>query len=416
MSLSELKKQFAEYKAKDLALNMERGQPSDADFDLSIKMLTIVGEKDIKTPSGIDIRNYPGGITGLKEARELFSKVIEVNLDEIIVGNNSSVKLLAEILMWSLVRGLKNSDRPWGSSGTRAKIIVTVPGYDRHFNLLDTLGFEMVTVNMTEVGPDIDEIERIASRDSTVKGLVFVPRYSNPTGDTVSAEVIKRLAGMDTAAKDFTIFADNAYAVHHLTDNPVKRLNLLQECEKAGNPDRVFIFGSTSKMTFSGAGIGFLGTSKENLKYIGGLMGAAAIGPNKIEQYRHVQFLSTYPGGIEGLMKEHAKILKPKFDIVDKILTRELAGTNLAEWTKPEGGYFVSLNTKKPAASRVVELAKELGVGLTPAGATYPSGKDPNNSNIRLAPTRPPAAEVEEAMTVVALCVKLADAEFDQNR
>lgn len=391
---------------------MQRGQPSDADFDLSNEMLTIVGKDDTKTPSGLAIRNYPGGIAGLPEARELFSKVIEVDSTEIIVGNNSSVQLLGEILMWAFIRGLKHSDKGWCKEKT--KIIVTVPGYDRHFTLLKEIGFEMVEVNMTETGPDINNIEKIASQDPTIKGMVFVPVYSNPSGETVSAEIVKRLASMKTAAKDFTLFADNAYAVHHLTDNPAQGPNLLRECEKAGNPDRVYIFGSTSKITFAGGGIGFVGTSKGNLEYIGKLLNATCIGPNKIEQYRHVKFLSKYPGGIEGLMKKHAEILKPKFDIVEKILSRELGGTGLAKWTKPKGGYFVSLDATRPVADRVVALAKELGVKLTGAGATYPYG-DPDNSNIRLAPSRPPVEEVEEAMEVVAFCVKLATAEYDEN-
>ena len=391
---------------------MQRGQPSDADFDLSNEMLTIVGEEDTQTPSGIAIRNYPGGIAGLPEARDLFSKVIGVDPQEIIVGNNSSVQLLGEIVMWAFIRGLKHSDEPWCKEKT--KIIVTVPGYDRHFALLKEIGFELLEVNMTETGPDIDRTEEIASQDKRVKGMVFVPVYSNPSGETVSAEVVKRLATMKTAAKDFTLFADNAYAVHHLTDDPVTIPNLLRECEKAGNPDRVYVFGSTSKITFAGAGIGFVGTSKGNVEYISRLLNATCIGPNKIEQYRHVKFLSKYPGGIAGLMKKHSEILKPKFDVVRKVLSRDLGGTGLAVWTKPQGGYFVSLDTTKPVAARVVELAKELGVKLTGAGATYPYG-DPNNSNIRLAPSRPPVEEVEAAMEIVAFCVKLASAEFDEN-
>jgi DNA-binding transcriptional MocR family regulator len=413
LTLAELKKQFADYKGKGLDLDMQRGQPSDANFDLSNEMLTIVGEDEIKKPDVKDIRNYPGGTAGLPEARKLFASVIDVTSDEIIVGNNSSVKLLSEILMWALIRGLDHSgEKPWGKK--KAKMIVTVPGYDRHFLLLRNLGFEMVEVNMTESGPDIDKIEKIVSADPAVKGMLFVPVYSNPTGDTVSGDVVKRLARMKTAAKDFTLFADNAYAVHHLTDNPVKIPNLLRECEKAGNPDRIYIFGSTSKMTFAGSGVGFVGTSKGNLEYICKLMNAACIGPNKIEQYRHVQFLSKKAGGIETLMKKHAEILKPKFDIVEKVLSRELGGTGLAEWTKPKGGYFVSLNTTKPVADKVVGLAKELGVKLTAAGSTYPNG-DPNNANIRIAPSRPPVAEVETAMVVVALCIKLASAEYDRD-
>ncbi|MBE2196976.1 MAG: aminotransferase class I/II-fold pyridoxal phosphate-dependent enzyme, partial [Anaerolinea sp.] len=275
------------------------------------------------------------------------------------------------------------------------------------------LGIEMVTVAITPDGPDMDAVEALAAADASIKGIFFVPTYSNPTGDSVSDETVKRLASMKTAASDFTILADDAYLVHHLTDEPVKPLNLLRACEDAGNPDRVYLFGSTSKITFASGGIGFMAASVANVAYISKLMGTQYIGPNKIEQYRHVKFLSSYPGGIDGLMREHANYLKPKFDAVVEVLTRELGGTGLATWTNPKGGYFISLDTTKPVADRVVALAKGAGVALTPAGATYPHEKDPHNANIRLSPSRPPAEEVAQAMEVVALCVKIASAEYD---
>ena len=409
MSLAELKAKFEEYKGMNLNLNMQRGQPSDDNFNLSNTLLEALAPSDTITESGIEIRNYPGGVQGLKEARTILSKVIGVNPDDVILGNNSSLRMLANTLMWSLIKGVKDSDKPWGQ--IKPKMIVTVPGYDRHFRLLNTLGFEMLPVQMTPNGPDINEIEKLAKSDDSIKGLVFVPTYSNPTGDTVSDEVVERLAKMETKAKDFTIFADDAYVVHHLTNDPVKPKNLLQACKDAGNPDRVYIFGSTSKITFSGAGIGIMGSSSENIKYIVSLIGCEFIGPNKIEQLRHYNFIKSIPGEIEGLMKQHAEILKPKFDAVEEILSRELKDTDLAEWTKPKGGYFVSLTTKKPVASKVVDLAKELGLALTPAGATFPFGKDPNNSNIRISPTRPPVKEVSLAMEIVALCIKIASAE-----
>lgn len=410
-SLADLQAKYTAVQAKGLQLNMQRGQPSDADFDLSNPMLSIVDDSDLVTPSGVAIRNYPGGVAGLPEARELFSTVLGVQPSEIIVGNNASLSLMATVLMWAMLRGLKDSDAPW--VGQTPKMIVTVPGYDRHFRLLDELGIGMMPVRMTPNGPDIDEIEQIATSDPTVKGLFFVPTYSNPTGDTISDENVRRLASMNTAAPDFTILADDAYRVHHLTDTPANPLNLLTACKEAGNPDRIILFGSTSKITFAGAGIGFLGTSEANVAYLTGLMGAQTIGPNKIEQYRHWKFLSNYPGGIPGLMKEHAKILWPKFTAVQEVLAAELGDSGLATWTNPQGGYFVSLDTIKPVADRVVELANEAGVALTPAGATYPHRQDPHNSNIRLSPSRPPVEEVREAMKVVALCVKLASAEYD---
>jgi DNA-binding transcriptional MocR family regulator len=409
--LQTLQKQYKAVQAMNLSLNMQRGQPSDADFDLSNGMLTIVDETDVVTPSGVALRNYPGGQTGLPEARELFATILGVRPDEMIVGNNASLKLMSNTLMWALLRGLKDSDQPWGQQSP--KMIVTVPGYDRHFSLLAALGFELVAVPMTADGPDMDEVERLAAGDTAVKGIFFVPTYSNPTGDTVSDEVVRRLAGMKTAASDFTIFADDAYRVHHLTDEPAEPLNLLRACEAAGNPDRVYLFGSTSKITFAGAGIGFMGSSVANVAYLTGLTGLQSIGPNKIEQYRHVKFINSYPGGLAGLMKAHAANLRPKFEAVQEVLVKELGGNGrFATWTQPKGGYFVSLDTVCPVADRVVELAKKAGVALTPAGATYPFKKDPHNSNIRLSPSRPPVAEVAQAMEVVALCIKIASLEY----
>lgn len=410
-TLQALQETYQAIQAKNLNLNMQRGQPSDADFDLSNQMLTIVDETDLVTPSGIALRNYPGGQTGLPEARELFATVLGVKPEEMIVGNNASLKLMSNTLMWALLRGLKDSDQPWGQQSP--KMIVTVPGYDRHFSLLDALGFEMLTVPMTSDGPDMAAVEALAANDPTVKGITFVPTYSNPTGDTVSDETVRRLAKMKTAASDFTIFADDAYRVHHLTAEPAEPLNLLRACEAAGNPDRVYLFGSTSKITFAGAGIGFMASSVANVAYLTRLTGFQSIGPNKVEQYRHVKFINSYPGGLGGLMRDHAANLGPKFAAVQEVLARELGDGRFATWTHPKGGYFVSLDTLCPVADRVVTLAKEAGVALTPAGATYPHKKDPNNSNIRLSPSRPPVAEVAQAMEVVALCVKIATLEYD---
>lgn len=410
-SLEKLRQRLAAYKAMNLQLNMQRGQPSDEDFDLSNPMLTIVDETDVVSPGGVALRNYPGGVAGLAEARALFGGMLGIRPEETIVGNNASLRLMSNTLMWALLRGLLHSEGPWIHQSP--KLIVTVPGYDRHFALADALGFEMVLAPMTPDGPDMDKVEALAAADPSIKGLFFVPTYSNPTGDTVSDETVRRLAAMQTAAPDFTIFADDAYVVHHLTDEPERPLNLVRACEAAGNPDRTYLFGSTSKITFAGAGIGFMGSSLANVTYLTKLMGYQSIGPNKIEQYRHVKFINSYPGGLAGLMRDHARILKPKFDAVQRALAKELAGTGLATWTNPKGGYFVSLDTTRPVADRVVALAKEAGVALTPAGATYPHNHDPHNSNIRLSPSRPPVEEVEQAMEIVGLCVKLASAEYD---
>ncbi len=392
------------FRAMNLSLDMQRGQPSDANFDLSSALLTSVGPEDVVTPSGIDVRNYPGGIAGIREARELFAEMLGTTAEQVIVGNNASLELMHSVLAWALLRGL--GEGPWVSQ--KPKMIVTVPGYDRHFQLLTDLGFDLVSVPMTNEGPDPDAVAALASSDPTVKGLFFVPTYSNPTGDTTSAAVAEQLVSLKAAAPDFTIFADDAYRVHHLYEDQDTPPDLLGTAHEAGNPDRVIVFASTSKITFSSAGLGFMASSPKTIGYLSKLLSSQSIGPNKLEQYRHVRFLRAYPGGIPGLMRDHARILAPKFAAVEDVLQRELGGTDLATWTKPRGGYFVSLDTAKPVASDVVQLAKDLGVTLTPAGATFPGGKDPNNSNIRLAPTRPPLDEVRLAMEVLAHCVRVA--------
>ena len=410
-TLSDLREEYEAFKEMGLALNMQRGQPSDADLDLSNALLQSVDASDIRTPSGTDIRNYGGGVAGLPEVRALFAEVLNAEPYEVMVGNNASLELLSHVLTWALLRGLKDSPAPWG--GQSPKMMVTVPGYDRHFTLLQALGFELASVPMLSDGPDLDKVERLAA-DETVKGILFVPTYSNPTGDTLSQANAKRLASLKTAAPDFTIFADDAYRVHHLYPDHDTPPDLLKACKDAGNPDRVYVFSSTSKVTLAGAGLGYVGSSAANITYLSNLFGVQSIGPNKVEQYRHVKFLRDYPSGVEGLMRDHAKLIAPKFEAVYEVLQRELGGTGLATWTEPKGGYFISLDTTKPVAERVVELAKGAGVSLTPAGATYPDGNDPKGSNIRLAPTRPPVEEVRQAMEVVATCIKLASAEYDK--
>jgi DNA-binding transcriptional MocR family regulator len=404
--MSNTRERYDALRALGLKLDLTRGQPGDDNFDISNAMLTVVDDQSLVTPSGVALRNYPGGIAGIKEARELFAPVLGVQPDEIIVGNNASLALEGHVLMWAMLKGVPGSPAPWCKGDV--KFIVTVPGYDRHFLMLERLGITMIPVAMTSDGPDIAAIEKLAATDPSVKGLLFVPTYSNPTGDTTSQAVADRLAAMKTAAPDFTILADDAYAVHHLVDTPPAHPDLLGAAKKAGHPTRVILFGSTSKITFASAGVSFLGGSKETIAWISELMGTQMISPNKVEQYRHVLFLSRFPGGIAGVMKAHQKLLAPKFAAVEEVLSCELSGKGLARWTQPKGGYFVSLDTEKPVASKVVQLAKEAGVALTPAGATYPFGKDPNNRNIRISPTRPPFDQVRKAMEVVAVCVQLA--------
>jgi DNA-binding transcriptional MocR family regulator len=405
-AMSTTRERYEALRALGLKLDLTRGQPGDDNFDLSNAMLTIVDDKALVTPGGVALRNYPGGIAGIKEARELFAPMLGAKPDEVIVGNNASLELEGKALMWAMLKGVPNSLAPWCKG--EVKFIVTVPGYDRHFLMLERLGISMIPVAMKADGPDIAAIEKIVASDASVKGLLYVPTYSNPTGDTTSQAVADRLGAMKTAAPDFTIFADDAYAVHHLDDTPPAHPDLLGAAKKAGNATRVVLFGSTSKITFAGAGVSFLAGSKETIAWIGEFMGTQMITPNKVEQYRHVLFLGRYPGGIAGIMKAHRNLLAPKFVAVEDILARELGGKNLATWTKPKGGYFVSLDTAKPVASKVVQLAKEAGVALTPAGATFPFGKDPNDRNIRISPTRPPVDQVRKAMEVVAVCVQLA--------
>jgi len=396
---------------EERSLNMERGQPADENFDLSLPLLSAVGEDDIVTDAGIDIRNYPGGVAGLAEARALFAPVLGARADEVIVGGSSSLELMSHVLSWALLRGVNGSAAPWVRGP--AKLIVTVPGYDRHFGLAEALGYELVAVPIGPQGPDMDAVERLAADDAAIKGIYFVPNHSNPTGDSLSSEAAARLTKMPTAAPDFTVFADDAYAVHHLVEPEAPAPPLLRVAEAAGNPERVIVFGSTSKVTFASAGLAFMAASVANVRYWSALFSAQSIGPNKAEQWRHVRFLGGYPDGIAGLMRDHARILAPKFAAVAETLELELGNRGLARWSAPRGGYFVSLDTDRPVADRVVALAREAGVALTPTGATFPGGVDPGNRNIRLAPTRPSLEDVREAMGIVCRCVRLASAEHD---
>lgn len=406
---------YAELKAKNLALDLQRGQPSDADFDLSNGLLTTLTAADT-VMDGLELRNYTGGtVAGLPSARALFADYLCVDPANVLVWNNSSLELQGLVLTYAMLHGVPGSEQGWAFGANRPKVIVTVPGYDRHFGLLASVGFDMVSVPMESDGPDVEAIAELAASDADIKGVLFVPTYSNPTGDTISEAKARRLASMPTAAADFRIFADDAYRAHHLTDTPDPLVNFLDLCAEAGNPDRAIVFASTSKVTFAGSGLGFLATSAANLAWLSKLLNAQSIGPNKLEQARHVRFLSAYPGGVPGLMRDHAALIAPKFQAIDEALTEILGagGGGYATWRLPKGGYFVSLDTVDPVADRVVQLAAEAGVKLTPAGATYPSA-DPNNANIRLAPTRPPLEEVREAMSAVGICIKLASLEHRQ--
>ena len=399
-----LQDRYNAFQEKKLTLDMTRGKPSPEQLDLAMEMLTGDISREYRSPSGLDCRNY-GGLDGIREAKILFADYLEVAADEIIVGDNASLKMMHDTIMGALLYGVADSDQPWGALDA-VKFLCPSPGYDRHFAVCQYLGIEMITVAMGADGPDMDAVEELVAADETIKGIWCVPKYSNPTGITYSDDVVDRLASMRTRAEDFRIFCDNAYAVHHLTEvgDPLK--NVLTACREAGNPDRVFLFGSTSKISFAGSGVAMMAASRKNIEFILSKMQFQTIGPNKLNQLRHVLFFKDF-AGIEAHMKNHAAILKPKFDAVQVVLDKELAGSGVASWSKPNGGYFISIDTLPGCAQDVITQAAAAGVKLTPAGATFPYGRDPDNKIIRIAPSFPSAADVKTAMELVAICIQL---------
>jgi DNA-binding transcriptional MocR family regulator len=392
-----LLKRYGIFQEQDLTLDMTRGKPSPEQLDLAMDMLTGKISREFESPSGLDCRNY-GGLDGIKEAKELFASYMEVADDEII-----------DTIMGGMVYGMVESDQPWGKL-PKVKFLCPSPGYDRHFAVCQYLGIEMITVSMDDNGPDMDTVEDLVASDDSIKGMWCVPKYSNPTGITYSDEVIDRLASMKTKARDFTILCDNAYAVHHLSDEHDTLKNLLSACKEAGNPERVFLYGSTSKISFAGAGVAMMAGSRKNIEYVLSKMQFQTIGPNKLNQLRHVLFFND-ASGIEEHMKKHALILKPKFDAVLNVLDAELSGSGIANWSRPKGGYFISIDTLAGCAQDVVAKAAEAGVKLTPAGATFPYGNDPADRNIRIAPSFPSAADVNKAMELVAICIQIVSIE-----
>ena len=401
-----LEKKYQDFKARKLALNMTRGKPCPEQLDLAKGMISCLSEDDFLTASGVDCRNY-GGLDGIEEAKELFADFMDVAKEEIIIGGNSSLNTMHDVIAAAVTHGFPESDSPWGKQ-EEVKFLCPVPGYDRHFTILKHFGITMIPVKSDNNGPDMDMVEELVASDETIRGMWVVPKYANPTGVTLSDEVVDRLANMKVKAADFRIMADNAYTVHHLSDTPDRLKNILQACKDAGNPDRVFLFGSTSKVSFAGAGLSFVCGSGKNLEWIRKGLFVRTIGPDKLNQLRHVRFFKSMEN-IQTHMKKHAAIIKPKFDAVLEMLERELGGTGLAEWNTPNGGYFISLNTLPGKAKKVVQLAAEAGVQLTKAGATYPCGEDPEDSNIRIAPTFPSLDEIKTAMELVCICIKLAD-------
>ncbi len=406
---SELEKDYDSFKNKGLKLDMSRGKPSSSQLDLSMGMMDCLSSStSLKTEDGVDCRNY-GVLDGITQAKSLFSKMIGVGTDEIIIGGNSSLNLMYDAIVKAMIFGVYGGKKPWGKYD-EIKFLCPVPGYDRHFAICESFGIKMINIPLNSDGPDMDMVERLVSSDEKIKGIWCVPMYSNPDGITYSDEVVKRFANLLTKADDFRIFWDNAYSIHHLTDTPDKLLNILEECKKAGNPDLVYVFGSTSKVSFSGAGIAMMGASKANIDYIKKLMAIQTIGPDKINQLRHVKYFKDFDG-IKAQMEKHKAIVAPKFEAVLKMLDEEIAPLGIASWHKPNGGYFISFNTMDGCAKRVVELCKEAGVVLTPAGATFPYGIDPEDKNIRIAPTFPPVSELETAMELFCICIKLASVE-----
>ena len=402
---SHLQDKYDAYKQQKLSLDMSRGKPSPEQLDLSMGMLDIVNSADIvKSEDGTDLRNY-GGLDGISEPKEFFAAMLEVSPKEIIVGGNSSLAVMYDTVARAMFHGVYGSETPWGKLPT-VKFLAPSPGYDRHFAICEHFGIEMITINMLDDGPDMDAVEKLVSEDESIKGIWCVPKYSNPDGITYSDEVVDRLAKMNTKAKDFRIFWDNAYAVHHLTDKPDELKNMLAACKEAGHPDRVFIFSSTSKISFAGAGVAVMAASEANLQFIRKSLSVQTIGADKINQLRHVRFFKDMDT-LKAHMEKHAAILKPKFDIVLEVLEAELGDKQIASWKKPNGGYFISLNTLDGCAKEVVKMAKEAGVTLTGAGATFPYGVDPRDRNIRIAPSYPSLAELKKAIEVLSVCVQL---------
>lgn len=405
----DLMAEYELYKSKGLKLDMSRGKPGADQLDLSMGMLDTVSSKDIvKSEAGADCRNY-GILDGIPEAKKLFSEMIGVLDDEIFISGNSSLNIMYDTISKAMLFGLIESEKPW-SKYEKIKFLCPVPGYDRHFAICESMGIEMVNIPMTATGPDMDMVEKLVSEDETIKGIWCVPMYSNPDGITYSDETVKRFASMKTKAKDFRIFWDNAYCVHHVSDTPDSLLNIMDECKKCKTENRVFIFGSTSKVSFPGSGVAMMGASKANLDYFKKLITIQTIGSDKINQLRHVKFFKDMDG-INAHMQKHKAILAPKFNAVLDTLKREIEPLEIANWHKPNGGYFISFNTMDGCAKRVGELCRNAGVILTSVGATFPYGKDPQDKNIRIAPTFPPVEELQTAIDLFCICVKIASIE-----
>ena len=406
---SQLEKEFDEVKAKNLKLDMSRGKPSAAQLNLSMEMMDVLNSSsDLIGEDGVDCRNY-GVLDGITEAKQLLADMMEVPKDNIVIFGNSSLNIMYDTIARAMTHGVLGST-PWAKLD-KVKFLCPVPGYDRHFAITEHFGIEMINVPMTATGPDMDMVEKLVAEDEAIKGIWCVPKYSNPQGITYSDETVHRFATLKPAAKDFRIFWDNAYGIHHLYEDKQDYLTeILMECKKAGNPDMVYKFSSTSKISFPGSGIAAIAASDANLKEIREMMKVQTIGHDKLNQLRHVRYFKDIHGMVEH-MKKHADIMRPKFDAVLETLDRELGGLEIGSWIAPRGGYFISFDAMEGCAKAIVAKAKEAGLVMTGAGATFPYGKDPKDSNIRIAPSYPTSEELKTAAEIFVLSVKLVSIE-----
>lgn len=404
-----LKEEYGRVKKDRISLDLSRGKPGAEQLEMSEGLLSAVTRGDECIADGVDCRNY-GVLDGISEAKALLAELYSVPKERIIIGGNSSLNLMYDAAARAMLYGVAGGERPWSREEGGVAFLCPAPGYDRHFRICESLGIRMINIKMTQDGPDTDEVAA-AVADPSVKGMFCCPKYSNPDGITYSAEVVRRLASMKTAAKDFRIFWDNAYAIHDLYPGEGDELaDIFAACDAAGNPDRVFYFASTSKVCFPGSGISFFAASEGNLAQIRPILAAQTIGHDKLNQLRFLRFFGSAEA-VRAHMEKHAAILRPRVEAAEAILESELGGTGTARWTKPRGGYFISLYVMPGCAKRVCALCEEAGVRLTPAGATYPYGIDPEDSNIRLAPSYPSLEELKKATEILCLCIKIASLE-----
>ena len=401
---AKVSREYEDLKARGLKLNMARGKPGKAQLDLVSDIFSLMQKPEDYVSDGIDVRNY-GELSGLPAARRLFAEILGCKPEQVFVGGNASLQLMYDTVSKAYTHGLLHSERPWCKEPV-VKFLCPSPGYDRHFKVTESFGFELITIPMTDEGPDMDAVEK-AIQDPAVKGMWNVPKYSNPDGIIYSAETIRRIASMKPAAPDFLLMWDNAYCIHEFEGDYVEFPDILSECAKYGNADMVFEFASTSKVTLPGAGISCFACSEANMAYMEKLLTVQVISFDKVNQQRHVLYLKDKAHTLE-LMKKHAAIMGPKFRCVVEALDREIAPLEIASWRRPKGGYFVSLNAMPGTAKRTLALCKEAGVTMTGAGATFPYGKDPQDSNIRIAPSLPPVEELEQAIAVLCVCLKMA--------